>query len=953
MPEWKDTVNLPRTGFPMKANLQTAEPEAIARWEAMDLYGQIRERRRGAPKFVLHDGPPYANGHIHLGHALNKILKDLVVKSKTMAGFDAPYVPGYDCHGLPIELKVDRELGPKKRDMSTADIRRACRDSAERFVGIMSGEFRRLAVFGEWERPYRTMEFRYQADIARALGKFVERAIVYKGKKPVHWCIHCRTALAEAEVEYEDHSSPSVYVEFPLWPATREELGTRVPALAGKNVSVLIWTTTPWTIPSNLAIAFHPEFDYGAYDVDGHVLIVAEALAEKVATTIGRTFGQPIAKMKGEQLEGIRFRHPLYERESLGVLADYVTLDAGTGAVHTAPGHGADDFLTGIKYGLEIYAPVGPGGHFLDTVERFGGLRVFDANPKIEEALKESGRLWHREPFAHTYPHCWRCHNPVIFLATSQWFVRLDGDPAITCQDGATRTLRGAAQHAIDHQVKWIPAWGRDRIFNMVSNRPDWCISRQRAWGVPIPAVDCTKCGEAILTTALVDKAASVFDQYGADAWYERPIEEFLPAGLTCPSCGGTDFERERDILDVWFDSGSSHEAVLPQYEDLGWPSNMYLEGSDQHRGWFQSSLLVALATRGRPPFSEVLTHGFLIDLEGRKMSKSVGNVISPQDVIKESGAEILRLWVAASDYSDELRVSKEILTRVVDTYRKLRNTCRILVANLYDFDPATDMVPLDQLDGVDRYALGRYADAAQRILRAYGEYDFPTVYQTLNALATVDLSAFYVDVTKDRMYTLAPGSRPRRSTQTAMYLICDGLARLLAPVLPVTADQLWKELPGQRSVSVHLELFPDVAAYLSPELMGTWERLLKVREDVNAALEQKRKDKVIGNSLGARVVLTTTGPVGRLLEEHRALLPTLFIVSDLALHVGPVEGADEVRVEVEKAPGVKCERCWRYVPSVHAEPDWAGICDRCVDALALPAEAGSHRTAGSHGTER
>ena len=934
MPEWKDTVNLPRTGFPMKANLQTAEPAANARWDAMDLYGKIREKRRGARKFVLHDGPPYANGHIHLGHALNKILKDLVVKSRTMAGFDAPYVPGYDCHGLPIELKVDRELGPKKRDMSLADIRRACRASAERFVGIMTDEFRRLAVFGEWDRPYRTMNFGYQADIVRALGKFVERGIVYKGKKPVHWCIHCRTALAEAEVEYEDHSSPSIYVEFPQWAATKHRLGDRVPELQGRDVSVLIWTTTPWTIPSNLAIAFHPEFDYAAYEVDGRTVIVAEALAERVGQAIGRRFGKPIARMKGEQLEGISFRHPLYERESVGVLGDYVTLEAGTGAVHTAPGHGADDFLTGIKYGLEIYAPVGPGGHFLDTVELVGGQRVFDANPKIEHALSERGRLWHRETFSHQYPHCWRCHNAVIFLATSQWFVRLDGEPAITGEDGVKRTLREAARHAIDHQVKWIPSWGRDRIFNMVSNRPDWCISRQRAWGVPIPAVDCTTCGEALLTTALVEKAASVFDEFGADAWYERPTEEFLPKGLSCPSCGGTSFERERDILDVWFDSGSSHEAVLPRYPNLAWPSDMYLEGSDQHRGWFQSSLLVALATRGRPPFREVLTHGFLIDLEGRKMSKSIGNVISPQDVIKESGAEILRLWVAASDYSEELRVSKEILTRVVDTYRKLRNTCRILVANLYDFDPAADMVPLQKLDAVDRYALARYADAATRILRAYDEYDFPTIYQALNSLATVDLSAFYVDVTKDRMYTFAAGSPERRSTQTAMYLIGDGLARLLAPILPVSADDLWLHLPGARSESVHLEDFPDVTRYGDAKLMETWERLMKVREEVNVALEAKRKDKVIGNSLGARVIVTTTGPVGRLLEEHRALLPMLFIVSDVALHVGSAEGPDVVQVQVEKAPGVKCERCWRYVPGIRTEPDWAGLCDRCVEAL-------------------
>ena len=935
MPEWKDTVNLPRTGFPMKASLQTAEPEAIARWEAMNLYGQIRDKRRGAPKFVFHDGPPYANGQIHLGTALNKILKDFVIKSRTMAGFDVPYLPGYDCHGLPIELKVDRELGPKKRDMSLAEIRRACREYAGRYTDVMTTEFKRLMVFGDWDHYYLTMNPRYQADIARSLGKFVERGLVYKGKKPVHWCIHCRTALAEAEVEYEDHSSPSIYVEFPLNPEAAADLVARVPALARRNVSVLIWTTTPWTIPSNLAIAFHPEFDYGAYDVDGHTIIVAEGLAERVGQAVGRAFDRKVATMKGEQLEGVRFRHPLYDRDSVGVLADYVTLEQGTGAVHTAPGHGADDFLTGKKYGLDIYAPVGPSGHFLDTVLLFGGQRVFDANPNVEKALDERGRLWHRETFSHQYPHCWRCHNPVIFLATSQWFVRMDGEPVINGADGQKRTLRQAAQHAIDHEVTWIPRWGRDRIYNMVTNRPDWCISRQRAWGVPIPALDCTSCGEAVLTTAIIDQAASVFEQHNADSWYERPIEEFIPAGLTCPSCGGTSFERERDILDVWFDSGSSHEAVLARTPELGWPSDMYLEGSDQHRGWFQSSLLVALATRGRPPFREVLTHGFLIDLEGRKMSKSLGNTIVPQEVIKESGAEIIRLWVSMTEFTEELRVSKEILTRVIDVYRKLRNTCRILVANLYDFDPGTDLVPVEKLDEVDRFALARYADAAQRMIRAYNEYDFSTVSQSLNTLATVDLSAFYVDVTKDRMYTLGAKSHERRSTQTAMHLISEGLARLLAPILPVTADQLWQHIPGRRSESVHLEEFPNVETYTNAPLIKTWEVLLGVRETVNAALEQKRKDKLIGTSLGARVVLTASGPVGALLDSRRDNLPMLFNVSDVALTVGGTEGPDQVRVEVEKAPGVKCARCWRIVPSVRTEPDCAGICDRCVDALA------------------
>ena len=934
MADWKDTLNLPRTDFPMKANLQTAEPEALARWAGMNLYGKIRERRKGAPTFVLHDGPPYANGQIHLGTALNKILKDLVVKSRTMAGFDAPYVPGYDCHGLPIESKVDRELGPKKREMSVADFRRACRGYADRFIGVMTEEFKRLMVFGDWDHPYLTMEFKYQATIARALGRFVEQGLVYKGKKPVHWCIHCRTALAEAEVEYADHASPSIYVEFPLAPGSIGDLTTRVPTLADRDVSVLIWTTTPWTIPSNLAVAFHPELDYAAYDVDGHAVIVAEGLAPRVSEAVGRPFGTPLARFKGEQLEHIRFRHPIYARDSIGVLADYVTLDVGTGVVHTAPGHGADDYHTGRKYGLEIYAPIDQGGHFIDTVELFGGQRVWDANATVEAALKQRSRLWHRQTFSHQYPHCWRCHNPVIFLATSQWFIRMDGE--LGGAPAAANTLRRAALDAVDHQVKWIPAWGHDRISSMIASRPDWCISRQRAWGVPIPAMDCAKCGEAILNAELVAKAAAVFDTYGADAWYERPIEEFLPAGLACPSCGGSEFERERDILDVWFDSGSSHEAVLARWPDLTWPADLYLEGSDQHRGWFQSSLLVGLGTRGRPPYREVLTHGFLIDLEGRKMSKSVGNVIQPQQVIKESGAEIIRLWVAMCDYSEELRVGKEILARVVESYRKIRNTMRYLVSNLYDFDPAVNLVPLARMEEVDRYILVRYGEVARRILRAYEEYDYPTIFQTLNAFMSVDLSAVYGDISKDRLYTFAAGSVERRSAQTAMYMMVDGLTRLVAPILPVTGEQLWLSLPGTREESVHLALFPpeaDMNALSDARLSARWDRLIKMREQVLAQIEPLRKSKQIGSSLQAKVVLSGSRDDVALLKEYASDLPMLFIVSEVELGPGSPAGSDgALQIVIERAQGVKCERCWRYVPRVSAD---AGICDRCQDALA------------------
>ncbi len=715
-----------------------------------------------------------------------------------------------------------------------------------------------------------------------------------------------------------------------------------MPQLTGRDVSVLIWTTTPWTIPSNLAIAFHPEFDYAAYDVDGRAVIVAEALAPKVAAAGGKTFGEPLARMKGAELEHLRFQHPLYARTSLGVLGDYVTLEAGTGAVHTAPGHGADDFNTGMRYGLEIYAPIGPAGHFLDTVELFGGQRVFDANPKVEEALKQRGKLWHREPFSHTYPHCWRCHNPVIFLATSQWFIALDKSSGTGSSGLGTRTLREAAIDAVDNKVRWIPSWGHDRMYNMVANRPDWCISRQRVWGVPIPAVDCAKCGEAITSPALVEKTAAVFDQYGADAWYERPTGEFIPDGLTCPSCGGTSFEREMNILDVWFDSGSSHEAVLSVSPDLTWPADIYLEGSDQHRGWFQSSLLVGLGTRGRPPFKQILTHGFLIDVDGKKMSKSIGNTILPQDVIKESGADIIRLWTAMSDYREEIRVGKEILARVSEAYRKLRNTLRYLLGNLYDFDPSKDLVPLAKMEEVDRYILARYADVAKRVLVAYEEYQYGPISQALTQFATVDLSSFYNDISKDGLYTLAAGSPERRSAQTALYLMADGLTRLLAPILSFTADELWRYIPGAREESVHMALFPTVEsldALADPVLVERWNTLVALREQVLAEIEPLRKNKQIGSSLQAKVVISATNRELPLLEQYIKQLPMLFIVSAVELRPAPTDvaaaGEAAPRITIERAGGVKCERCWRIVPAVSSEPASAGLCDRCQDALA------------------
>ena len=931
MADWKSTLNLPRTAFPMKARLQQAEPAAIARWDDMGLVEQIRARRAGAPKCVLHDGPPYANGRIHIGTALNKILKDFVVRSKTMAGFDSPYVPGWDCHGLPIELRLDRELGAKKRDMSTADFRRACREYAAKYVDLQREGFKRLGVQGTWSEPYLTMAYPYQAAIVRALGRFVEQGMVYRGKKPVHWCIHCRTALAEAEVEYAEHESASIYVAFPLPADAAAPLAAKAPAVQGRPISALIWTTTPWTIPSNLAVAFHPELDYGIYTHNGGAVIVAEALASRISSEIGQPLTDRLAVLKGREFEGLRFQHPLYDRPSVGVLGDYVTLEQGTGVVHTAPGHGADDFHTGVRYGLETYAPIGPDGRFDDEVELFGGMEVFEANPKVEEALAATGRLWHRGRLEHSYPHCWRCRHPVIFLATSQWFIAMEAE-----------SLRQRALGAIK-EVRWFPAWGQERMHNMLATRPDWCISRQRSWGVPIPAVYCTKCGEAVLTKALTDRTAGVFEQRGADAWYEADLADFVPEDLRCGNCESADFEREQDILDVWFDSGSSHEAVLEDRE-LGWPAEIYLEGSDQYRGWFHSSLLVGLGTRGQAPYRQVISHGFVIDETGRKMSKSLGNDIEPQTVIEQSGAEILRLWVAMVDYREDVRISKEILARVVEAYRKIRNTLRILVANLADFDPVSDAVPHDQLDELDRYGLARYADTAARVRAAYDRYDFQAIFHALNGFVTVDLSALYVDVVKDRLYTFAPDHPERRSTQTAIFTMADGLARLIAPILPVTADELWRVMPGPRAPSVHLADFPSAPDDLTdPPLVERWSRLIKIREAVNARIELLRQQKTVGTSLEACVRLRASGETQALLGQYRDQLDTLFIAQvrleagtpSSPADAGPVAG-EELDLEVRRADGVKCERCWRYVPTLSGRPERLGVCGRCDEMLDL-----------------
>ncbi|MDQ3070530.1 MAG: isoleucine--tRNA ligase [Acidobacteriota bacterium] len=934
MPDWKDTLNLPRTGFSMKANLQEAEPRMLAEWAETKVYDRIRAQAQGRPTWVLHDGPPYANGEIHNGHALNKILKDFVIRTRTMAGFDAPYVPGWDCHGLPIELNVEKELGAKRREMALGDFRRACRAYAEKYVQLQRRDFERLGVFGDWDDPYLTMSYGYQAAIVRALGTLVEKGLVYKGKKPVHWCLRDRTALAEAEVEYEDHKSPSIYVEFPLSASDGGELARRLPSLAGRDVSVLIWTTTPWTIPANLAIAFHPDFDYVAREVDGRAVIVAESLADAVAAKVGRTFGATLARVKGKTFEGVKFRHPLYERDSLGVLGEYVTLEQGTGAVHTAPGHGSDDFLTGRRYGLEPYAPILPNGTFDPAVGIVGGLKVFDANPAVEQALSDRGRLWHREDFVHSYPHCWRCHNPVIFLATSQWFVTMDA-------------LRDGARDAVA-AVTWHPSWGRERMGGMIENRPDWCISRQRAWGVPIPALLCQGCGESTLTAAQTALAATVFESDGADAWYDRPAEDFVPAGLACARCGGTVFERERDILDVWFDSGSSHLAVLERRPELRWPADMYLEGSDQHRGWFQSSLLVGLGTRGAPPYRQVLTHGFVVDEHGRKMSKSRGNVVPPQTIIKESGADVLRLWVSMVDYREEMRLGKQSMSRVVEAYRKIRNTFRFLLSNLYDFDPSVHAVEAHDLEEVDRYLVARYGAMAREMIAAHEAFDFQRVSHLLNNFATVDLSSFYLDVSKDRLYTLAPGNPARRSAQTVLYRITDGLARLAAPLVPFMAEDVWRHLPGDREDSVHLTLFPDVPLLTDDDQarLRDWRYVIEdVRGSMNAHLEVKRAAKEIGSSsmASARVTVGEAGAFLRDLAPDAAA--SIFGVSQVDITVASGDREAAPSIEVSISGGQKCPRCWRHVmeraPAAAPSGETEDLCLRCAGALATAAARG------------
>ncbi|MBK9154809.1 MAG: isoleucine--tRNA ligase [Chloracidobacterium sp.] len=939
----KKTVNLPKTAFAQKANLGQSEPARLKMWQEAALYGKIAEARKGREKFILHDGPPYANADIHIGTALNKILKDFVVKSRSMMGFDAPYVPGYDCHGLPIETIVEKKLaekGKNKADIPVASFRRICREHASTAMNNQTRDFQRLGILGEWQNPYLTMSPEYESATARLFGRFLKRGFVYKGLRPVYWCIHDRTALAEAEVEYKEHTSPSIYVKFPL----KTDPADIDPALAGKDVYVVIWTTTPWTLPANLGIAVHPDFDYSAIEAGGRVFIVASELTGGFAETCGLERAEEIARFKGSKLDRMEAKHAWLDRTSLIMNGDHVTLGeadaetelnvrfenksakkSGTGCVHTAPGHGADDFHIGKQYGLEIYNPVDSAGRFVTEVEHFGGMDIFDANPKIVEFLRDNGMLLHSERYEHRYPHCWRCKNPVVFRATPQWFISMDEVNGETSAEG----LRTKALNEIE-RVMWHPTWGEDRMRNMFKGRPDWCVSRQRSWGVPIPVFYCQACDETIADPKIVDHVADIFAEETADAWYARPESELLPEGFTCPQCGASDFRKETDILDVWFDSGSSCVAVLEtRGETLRFPADVYLEGGDQYRGWFNSSLMCGLAAHDASPYKQIITHGWVVDGEGKKQSKSLGNVTAPQEIIDKSGAEILRLWAAAVDYTEDVRCSDEILQRVVDSYRKFRNTLRYALGNLDGFDSQKDAVSETEMLSIDRWALANLAEVTEKVRLGYKEYDFQAAYGALYNFCTVTLSARYFDIIKDRLYIHAPRSVERRSAQTALYRIADALCRLLAPILVFTSDEAWENIPGQQVSSVHLGEFPKAEGDVDGELLSDWERIFEIRDEVLKALEEARVGKQIGSSLEAKAIITTDAGTTRFLLNYFDQLRYIFIVSQVEVHEG-----DALRVEITKADGQKCERCWNFSTRVGEFTSYPTVCERCIEAL-------------------
>ncbi|MCX7793053.1 MAG: isoleucine--tRNA ligase [Thermodesulfovibrionales bacterium] len=920
--DYRDTLNLPKTDFPMKANLPERENDILKFWKERSIYEKLQSRDK-RNTYILHDGPPYANGHIHMGHALNKVLKDIIIKYKVMKGYYAPFVPGWDCHGLPIELQVDKNLGQKKSQVSIPEKRKLCKEYAETFVHIQREEFIRLGVFGDWDKPYLTMDPQYEAAIVREFFEFVKRGNVYRGKKPVHWCPSCVTALAEAEVEYAVKESPSIYVKFRITDSDVERL---FPELKGMDVYFIIWTTTPWTLPANLALAVHPEIIYIGIEKENSVNIFASTLPEEQRVRLNLQ-GRCVLEIKGSELEGTKAHHPFIDRLSPVLLADFVSFTEGTGIVHIAPGHGEEDYELGIKYGLSVYAPVDDRGNFTEEAGELKGEFVFKANERIIRILEEKGAVLHKEKYSHSYPHCWRCKKPVIFRATEQWFISMEKND-----------LRRRCLEEIE-KVKWIPSWGKDRIYNMMLHRPDWCISRQRSWGVPITIISCTSCGEYIRDERFFEKTLELISKKGSDVWFTEPVEAFLPEGVRCEKCGNSTFKKEMDILDVWFESGVSHAAVLLNDNRLQWPSDLYLEGSDQHRGWFQSSLIASTGTRDSAPYRAVLTHGFVVDGQGRKMSKSLGNVIAPDDVIKRSGAEIVRLWVSAEDYREDMRLSEEIINRLVEAYRKIRNTARFLLGNIYDFDMKDYSTGLLE---IDRWAMSRLQNLIKKAQEAYERFEFHEVFHSIYRFCVNDMSAFYLDILKDRLYTFKADSTERRAAQWVLYNILSSITRLIAPVLSFTAEEIWMHMPGEKEESVFLSKFPEPdQRFIDNSLEERWQRLIAVRDEVNKALEIKRKEKLIGNSLEARVVIYAPLEYYELLSGYRDFLPYLFIVSQVDLRTDKdqrgfyeSEEIKELSIDIEKAEGKKCERCWNWSLSVGRFNDHPSICERCYNVI-------------------
>ena len=932
----KSTINLPKTAFPMKANLPQNEPKTLARWEQMAIYERVRQARKGAPRYVLHDGPPYTSGPIHLGTAMNKCLKDFIVKSKTMSGMDAPYVPGWDCHGLPIEIKVDKELGGKKLQMRPTDVRAECRKYAQKFLDLQRQQFKRIGVFGRFDNPYATMTPQYESVVLDTFYSFYEKGFVYKGLRAVYWCMHDETALAEAEVEYENHTSSTVWVKYSLLddPASIDA------SLAGKKASTIIWTTTPWTLPASMAVAFHPDEEYVALESGGEVCIVASKLAKDVAEKCGLANARELAHFPGRKLERLNFQHPFLDRKILGALADYVTMDTGTGVVHTAPSHGAEDFATGVKYVLDATSNVDEKGILRNGLPEYDGKRVWDANAPIIELVKRRGALLHTQKTEHSYPHCWRCHNPVIFRATEQWFISMETPmPGGTSKDDTLRT------RTLDEikNVKWDPAWGEERLSNMIQTRPDWCISRQRVWGVPIAVFLCESCGKPLNDHAVNRKVVELFSRSGADAWFTSESDTILPSGTKCPHCGGAKFEKETDIFDVWLESGASYLALVAAEPEYPWPSDLYLEGGDQYRGWFQSSLLCAMGKHGTPPYRGVVTPGWTLDEKGQAMSKSRGNDVDPVDIANRLGGEIVRLWTASVDFREDVVGSEALMQRVGENYKKIRNTFRYILSNLYDFDPQKDAVPFGKMEALDHHMLRQTCSFASDVRKWYDEFAFHKIYHRVNHFCIVDLSAFYFDVLKDRLYISAPKSQARRSAQTAIWRIGEALVRLLAPITSFTSEEIWQYLPKteSRPESVHLAAFPA-----SSDILGTgvvendeqldkdWATLRSVRDEVLKALEETRNQKLIGTGLEAQVTITASDPLHSLLARYQGQLRYLFIVSAVSLVQSSGNGSGGVHVEVKKADGVKCERCWNYSTHVGEDKNHPTVCERCAAVL-------------------